>query len=119
MELIGRRAVFVVGSLAGFILPPGPAVAMALRADPVVCPDSAPPACEAARLALTDAQSAVQAAESKKALWTTAADALKEAQAAFLKGDYQAANRAAQAALEQARLGIAQTQYPAFPLPNP
>ena len=106
---------FVLAGLAALVSPPGP---VALGSDQIACPDRAPPACEAARLALRDAQSAVQAATARKALWTTAADALTEAQAAFLKGDYAAANRAAHSAVEQARLGVAQTQYPMFPLPS-
>jgi hypothetical protein len=110
---------FVLAGLAACMSPLGPAVAMASRGDAMVCPDLAPRACEAARLALTDAQSEVHAATARKALWTTAADALEEAQAAFLRGDYAAANRAARTAVEQARLGIAQTQYPMFPLPSP
>ena len=88
---------FVLAGLAALVAPPGPAVA--LGSDQIACPDRAPPACEAAQLALRDAQSAVQAASARKALWTTAADALTEAQAAFLKGDYAAANRAAHSAV--------------------
>ncbi|HTS52641.1 MAG TPA: hypothetical protein VMH26_05150 [Burkholderiales bacterium] len=110
---------FVLASLAALISPPGPPISIVLGSDAPACPDGAPPACEAARLALADAQSEVQAAAARKALWTTAADALNEAQARFLKGDYAAANRAAHTAIEHSRLGIAQIQYPRFPLPSP
>jgi hypothetical protein len=110
---------FVLAGLAAFISPAGPAAAIASVSDGIVCPDPAPRTCEAARLALTDAQSEVAAATARKALWTTAADALKEAQAAFHQGDYVAASRTAHTAIEQARLGIAQTQYPIFPVPSP
>jgi hypothetical protein len=85
--------------------------------DTLACPSHPPPACEATKLALLDAQSAVQAALGWRALWTTAEDGLKQARAAFLKGDYPAAARAARTAIEQAQLGIAQSQYPMFQMP--
>jgi HEPN domain-containing protein len=60
----------------------------------------------------------VQAAAAKHALWTTAEEAMRLAQAAFLRGEYPEAIHAAQTAAEQAQLGIAQTQYPMFQLPK-
>jgi hypothetical protein len=90
----------------------------ALAGDTPVCPNPAPPACEEARSALGAAESAVEAAAAKLSLWTTAADALKQARAAFLGGDYAAAMRAARTATEQAQLGVAQTRYPTFDMPK-
>jgi hypothetical protein len=90
----------------------------ALAGDTPACPNSAPPACEEARSALSAAESAVQAAAAKLSLWTTAVDALKQARAAFLGRDYAAATRAARTAAEQAQLGIAQTRYPTFDMPK-
>jgi hypothetical protein len=60
----------------------------------------------------------VQAAAAKHALWTTAEEAMRLAQAAFLRGESPEAIHAAQTAAEQAQLGIAQTQYPMFQLPK-
>jgi len=91
---------------------------LALADDAFACPKEAPPQCESARSSLTEAQSAVQAAAARRALWTTAADALDEAQSAFLRGNYEVARRAAEIAMEQARLGIAQSDYPMFPFPS-
>jgi len=82
------------------------------------CPEPVAPACDSARLDLAKAQSEVKAAADRKSLWTTAARALKTAQEAFERGDYAEATRAAHFASDQARLGIAQTQYPLFPPPN-
>jgi hypothetical protein len=90
----------------------------ALAGDTLACPNPAPPACEEARIALSTAESAVQAAAAKLSLWTTAVDALKQARAAFLGGEYAAATRAARVAAEQAQLGIAQTRYPTFDMPK-
>lgn len=93
--------------------------AVAFGGETAACPEPVAPACDSARLELARAQSEVQAAADHKALWTTAARALKTAQEAFARGDYAGATRAAQTAVDQARLGITQTQYPLFPPPNP
>jgi hypothetical protein len=61
------------------------------------------------------AQQSVQAARERRALWTTAQDALAQAQAALERGDYAAALRAARFAAEQAQLGIVQSAAPRFP----
>ncbi len=94
------------------------AAGLAPADDGFACPKDAPPRCEPARSGLVQAQSAVQAAAARKALWTTAADALHEAQGAFLHGDYESAQRAADIAIQHARLGIAQSAYPMFPFPS-
>jgi hypothetical protein len=79
-------------------------------ANTLACPIQPPPACEVARIAVLDAQSAVQAALDRRALWTTAQDALKQARAAFLTRDYPARPGLPEPAIEQAHLGIAQSQ---------
>lgn len=67
---------------------------------------------EEASQALAKAEADVKAAQAKKALWTTAQDALKQAKAAAEKNDSAAVIKHAREASEQAQLGIAQTQYP-------
>ena len=62
----------------------------------------------------TPPSDAVEAAAQKRALWTTAQDALKHAEEALARQDYAAAERLAQFAAEQARLGIEQLGYPHF-----
>lgn len=93
--------------------------AVAFGGETAACQEPVVPACESARLDVAKAQSEVHAAAEHKALWTTAVSALKTAQEAFERGDYAAATRAAHTAVDQARLGIAQTQYPLLPPPNP
>jgi hypothetical protein len=88
-------------------------------AAPPACSGERPRECAAARTALIAAESAVREAARMKALWTTAQNALLEAQAAFGHADYDKAARAAAAAEEQAHLGIAQTRYPPFTAPKP
>jgi hypothetical protein len=88
------------------------------RGDQLACPEDAPPLCGIARATLAEAESAVEAAAARRALWSTAAEALRDARGAFVQGDYQAAQHAAGTAIRQARLGIAQTRYPMFPFPN-
>lgn len=67
---------------------------------------------EEAKQALAKAEADVKAAQAKKALWTNAQDALKNAKAAAEKNDSAAVIKHANEASEFARLGIAQTQYP-------
>lgn len=66
-----------------------------------------------AQQALAGAESAVELAKSKRALWTTAIAALAEAQAAAKKQDSDAVVKHAATASEQAFLGLAQIGYPA------
>jgi hypothetical protein len=61
------------------------------------------------------AEEAVAAARAKGALWTTARDALRDAQAALAAGDNEAAVRAARFAVQQAGLGLEQLGYPRYP----
>jgi len=67
-----------------------------------------------AQAAVADAKAAVKAAAEHRALWTTAELALTQAQAALEQGNYTTAQRLAEFAAEQARLGIAQTGYKQF-----
>jgi hypothetical protein len=67
-----------------------------------------------ATAAVAAARDAVEAAAQKRALWTTAQDALKQAEEAFARQDYAATERLARLAAEQARLGIEQRGYPHF-----
>src|SRR5512145_2131785 len=76
---------------------------------------AAGPTAEQARSEVLRAQQAVQAAAEKRALWTTAQEALAEAEAALERGDYAAAVQAGRVAAEQAQLGIEQLDYPRFP----
>lgn len=65
-----------------------------------------------AQAALSAAQADVEAAKARNALWTTAADALKNAEAASTKGDSAMVLKQARLASEQARKGMAQLDYP-------
>jgi hypothetical protein len=69
---------------------------------------------EQARAAVAEARTAVEAAERQRALWTTAQDALKDAERALTQKDYAAAEHLARFAAEQAELGIEQLRYPHF-----
>jgi len=111
MRLIARG---LAGFGMVFVLSPR----LLLADEQLNCPNPAPPSCEEARIALGTARTAVQAAAAKDALWTTAEDAMRLAQTAFLRGEYPEAIHAARTAAEQAQLGIAQTQYPMFQLPK-
>ena len=82
------------------------------------CPGAGSSICEQARREVSRAEVAVAQASQARALWTTASDALHSAQTLFAAGDYEAAEQAARVAVEQATLGIAQTHYPAMPMPK-
>jgi len=73
---------------------------------------SAPTISAAAQSSLAAAQAAVKEAKARNALWTTAEDALKAAEAAEKKGDSAAVISNAQKAQDHARMGIRQTGYP-------
>ena len=67
---------------------------------------------EEAKAALAKAQADVKEAKAKKALWTTADEALKSAEKAAAEFDSNAVIKNAGVASEQAKSGIEQTQYP-------
>jgi hypothetical protein len=73
---------------------------------------------EEAKAALAKAEADVKEAQAKKALWTTAQDALKAAKAAAEKNDSAAVIKNANKASEHARLGIEQTKYPLTTIPK-
>ena len=103
---------------ASWVAPLALAATLTPGGNRLACPQDAPPQCGVARSSLAEAESAVAAAAARRALWSTAAEALRDAQGAFVRGDYQAAQRAAGTAIEEARMGIAQTAYPKFPFPS-
>jgi len=65
-----------------------------------------------AQAALSAAQADVKLAKSKNALWTTAEDALKDAEAAAEKGDSATVLKEAQLASNHAHKGLEQLNYP-------
>jgi len=65
-----------------------------------------------AQAALSTAQADVKAAKAKNALWTTAENALKAAEAAAAKGDSAVVLKEAQVASSMAQKGIAQLNEP-------
>ena len=75
--------------------------------------------CKPSRTAVLDAEKAVAEAHARQALWITARDALERSRKAFASGDYAGAANAARFAREQARMGIEQSGYPKFPVPQP
>ena len=62
--------------------------------------------------ALAKAEADVKGAKAQKALWSTAADALKKAKEAAEKFDNATVIKQAKVASEHAQLGIEQTKYP-------
>lgn len=77
-----------------------------------VMADEAPALSDEAKQALSKAEADVKEAQAKKALWTTAQDALKKAKEAAGKGDSAAVVKESHKASEQAQLGIKQLSYP-------
>lgn len=74
--------------------------------------NEAPALSDEAKQALSKAEADVKEAQSKKALWTTAQDALKKAKEAADKGDSAGVIAASKKASDQAHLGIKQLSYP-------
>jgi hypothetical protein len=104
--------------VSGWVTPLALAAALTPQGSRFACPEGAPPLCESAQANLAEAESAVEAAAARRSLWTTATEALRDAQGAFARGDYATAQRAAGLAIQQARLGVAQSAYPRFPFPS-
>lgn len=65
-----------------------------------------------AQAALTKAKADVKMAKEKNALWTTAENAVKAAEAAAEKGDSATVLKQSKLASEHVKLGIAQLDYP-------
>ena len=57
---------------------------------------------------------AIQEAEQRKALWIPAVEALEEAKAAFDRGEFEQAIKAARSARQFAKLGIEQRAAPPY-----
>jgi murein lipoprotein len=76
----------------------------AAQANPAISPE--------AQAALETAQADVKAARAKNALWTTAENALKAAEAAAVAGDSATVLKQAKLASEHVRLGLEQLNYP-------
>ncbi len=74
--------------------------------------NDAPALSDEAKQALSKAEADVKEAQTKKALWTTAQDALKKAKEAAGKGDNATVIHESHKASEQAQLGIKQLSYP-------
>lgn len=90
------------------------AAGLVLAGEAVGTNQADPAQAQQARAAVAAARDAVESAAHKGALWTTAQDALKRAEQALAQQDYAAAQRFAQFAAEQAKLGIEQLGYPHF-----
>jgi hypothetical protein len=71
-----------------------------------------PEAADQARTAIAAAEKALAQAAAERALWTSAEEALRRARSALEAGDTDTARKLAATATEQARLGLAQKQYP-------
>ena len=65
-----------------------------------------------AKAALASAQAAAKDAQSKNALWTTAQNALKAAEAAAAKGDSDTVLKQAKLVNDHVQKGLAQLNYP-------
>lgn len=98
--------------------PDAPPAATKPAAAPAAKAPEVAPLSEEAKTALAKAEADVKEAQSKKALWTTAQDALKAANAAAEKGDSAAVIKHAAKASEHVKLGIEQTKYPLTTIPK-
>ena len=77
---------------------------------------AAPALTAEAKSALAQAEADIKAAKAEYGLWTTAQDALKDAQEAAKKGDSTTVLREAKEASALAKLGLAQNKYPSTEL---
>jgi hypothetical protein len=111
-----------LAAMAGGCALPAPEVTSAPAPAVVAAPAPAPRAPDAAaraksleeaRALLAQAETDVQRARSKRALWTKAWEGLLAARAALAQGDSAAASRNARLASEFAELGLEQLAYPA------
>lgn len=72
------------------------------------------PDASSARVAIAEAEEAVKEAGIRRALWTSAEDALRRARRALQEGNAAMAIEQARIAKKQSELGIAQKDYPLF-----
>lgn len=84
----------------------------AVKLEAMAAEAAKPAISEEARQELAKAEIDVKEAKTRKALWTTAEDALKKAQEAAAKADSAATLKYSKTASELARLGIGQLSYP-------
>lgn len=80
---------------------------------PAVVASETPDAANA-EVAIAEAAAAVKQASIRRALWTTAEEALRRARRALQEGDAAMAIEQARIAQKQSELGIAQKDYPLF-----
>jgi hypothetical protein len=85
-----------------------------LIALPAIAVASEKPDASSAGVAIAEAEAAVKHASSRRALWTSAEDALRRARRALQEGNAAMAIEQARIAQEQSELGIAQKDYPQF-----
>lgn len=81
---------------------------------PAIAVASEKPGASGAELAIAEAEAAVTEAGTRRALWTSAEDALRRARRALQEGDAAMAIEQARIAQKQSELGIAQKDYPLF-----
>jgi len=81
---------------------------------PAIAAASEKPDASSAEVAIAEAEAAVKQAGSRRALWTSAEDALRRARHALQEGNAAMAIEQARIAQKQCELGIAQKDYPLF-----
>jgi hypothetical protein len=114
-HITSRMLVGLAGALAVACVAPPPLVAQpAPPPAPVVAAPTVDSAAEEARALLAQAETDVQRARAKRALWLKAWEDLLAARQAVAAKDHAAASRHARRASEFARLGLEQLAYPAI-----
>lgn len=122
LERAGLRWVMACAVLAGCATPQPPVVQQPPPAPAVAAPQpaAAPPApdvraarAEEAKALLARAETDVQRARARRALWLKAWEELVASRNTFAAGEHDSAIRHARRASELARLGLEQLAYPA------
>jgi len=85
-----------------------------LIAFPAIAFPSEKPDASSAEAVIAEAEAAVKLAGNRRALWTSAEDALRRARRALQEGNAAIAIEQARIAQKQCELGIAQQDYPLF-----
>lgn len=85
-----------------------------LIAFPAIAVASEKPDASSAEVAIAEAEAAVKQVSARRALWTSAEDALRRARRALQEGNVAMAIEQARIAQKQSELGIAQKDYPLF-----
>jgi hypothetical protein len=81
---------------------------------PAIAVASEKPDASSAEVAIVEAEAAVKQASTRRALWTSAEDALRRARRALQEGNAAMAIEQARIAHKHSELGIAQKDYPLF-----